>query len=217
MRRRAWRASLAWNKQQRSSCFAGVSCMRVRTPSGGAMLAVDMNADEARAVIARHDRTVSIAAFQQPSFADAVGVEDFTGGHRRRAGVARHFARFMQSSYPLPSCDDATRRRCAQGGARRSHNKRGIDSVLQHGHGSASRWSVLRCRLLGARCAGARGTASAIAALSEFGVDAGNEKSVRILPWCVRFRNASKCSGPRLPSWPQRGANAVPRVVAGNG
>src|SRR3984893_16052619 len=36
------------------------------TPSGGAMLAVGMSADEARAVIARHDRTVSIAAFNGP-------------------------------------------------------------------------------------------------------------------------------------------------------
>ena len=36
-------------------------------PSGGTMLAVGMSADEARAVIARHDRTVSIAAFNGPA------------------------------------------------------------------------------------------------------------------------------------------------------
>src|SRR6202163_3007874 len=70
-------------------------------PSGGAMLAVGMSADETRAVIARHDRTVSIAAFNGPRSMTLSGSKtslEVMAAELESQGI---FARFMQSSYPF--------------------------------------------------------------------------------------------------------------------
>src|ERR1700736_5538620 len=71
------------------------------TPSGGAMLAVGMSADEARAVIARHDRTVSIAAFNGPRSLTLSGLKtslEVIAAELESQGI---FARFLQSNYPF--------------------------------------------------------------------------------------------------------------------
>ena len=71
------------------------------TPSGGTMLAIGMSADEARAVIARHDRTVSIAAFNGPRSLTLSGLKtslEVIAAELESRGI---FARFLQSSYPF--------------------------------------------------------------------------------------------------------------------
>ncbi len=65
------------------------------------MLAVGMNADEARAVIARHDRTVSIGAFNGPRSLTLSGMKtslEVIAADLESQGI---FAQFVQSSYPF--------------------------------------------------------------------------------------------------------------------
>jgi acyl transferase domain-containing protein/NADPH:quinone reductase-like Zn-dependent oxidoreductase/SAM-dependent methyltransferase/acyl carrier protein len=141
-------------------------------PSGGAMLAVGMSADEARAVIARNDRTVSIAAFNGPRSLTLSGLKtslEVIAAELESQGI---FARFMQSSYPFhhammqPAADAL---------------KAALDDLTTHAESIPFFSTVTGQRLDGASCdAGywARGVrepvefASAISALSEFGVDA---------------------------------------------
>jgi acyl transferase domain-containing protein/acyl carrier protein len=141
-------------------------------PSGGAMLAVDMNADEARAVIARHDRTVSIAAFNGPRSLTLSGLKtslEVIAAELESQGI---FARFLQSSYPFhhammqPAADAL---------------KAALGDLTTNAESIPFFSTVTGQRLDGASCDAdywARGVrepvefASAIAALSEFGVDA---------------------------------------------
>ncbi len=67
--------------------------------AGGTMLAVGMSADEARAVIARHDRTVSIAAFNGPRSLTLSGLKaslEVIAAELESQGI---FARFLQVSH----------------------------------------------------------------------------------------------------------------------
>jgi acyl transferase domain-containing protein/NADPH:quinone reductase-like Zn-dependent oxidoreductase/SAM-dependent methyltransferase/acyl carrier protein len=69
--------------------------------SGGTMLAVGMSADEARAVIARHDRTVSIAAFNGPRALTLSGLKaslEVIAAELESQGI---FARFLQVGHPF--------------------------------------------------------------------------------------------------------------------
>lgn len=69
--------------------------------AGGTMLAVGMSPDEALAVIAKHDRTVSIAAFNGPRSLTLSGLKtslEVIAAELESKGV---FARFLQVSHPF--------------------------------------------------------------------------------------------------------------------
>ena len=69
--------------------------------AGGTMLAVGMTPDEARAIISRHDRTVSIAAFNGPRSLTLSGLKtslEVIAAELESKGV---FARFLQVSHPF--------------------------------------------------------------------------------------------------------------------
>ena len=70
-------------------------------PSGGTMLAVGMNAEEAQAVIARHDRTVSIAAFNGPRSLTLSGLKTSLEAIAAELESKEIFARFLQVSHPF--------------------------------------------------------------------------------------------------------------------
>ncbi len=69
--------------------------------SGGAMLAVGMSADEARAIIAKHDRTVSIAAFNGPRSLTLSGMKKSLEAIAAELESKEVFARFLQVSHPF--------------------------------------------------------------------------------------------------------------------
>lgn len=140
--------------------------------AGGTMLAVGMSPDEARAVIAKHDRTVSIAAFNGPRSLTLSGLKtslEVIAAELESKGV---FARFLQVSHPFhhammqPAADAL---------------KAALADLLPKAETIPFFSTVTGQRLDGASCdAGhwSRGVrqpvefASAIGALSEFGVDA---------------------------------------------
>lgn len=140
--------------------------------AGGTMLAVGMSPDEARAVIAKHDRTVSIAAFNGPRSLTLSGLKtslEVIAAELESKGV---FARFLQVSHPFhhammqPAADAL---------------KAGLGDLTPKAETLPFFSTVTGQRLDGASCdAGhwSRGVrqpvefASAIGALSEFGVDA---------------------------------------------
>ena len=147
-------------------------CMDEYAPSGGAMLAVGMSADEARAVIARHDRTVSIAAFNGPRSMTLSGLKTSLEVIAAELESQDIFARFLQASLPFhhammqPAADAL---------------KAALADLSPQAETMPFFSTVTGQRLAGESCdAGywARGVrqpvefASAIAALSEFGVDA---------------------------------------------
>jgi acyl transferase domain-containing protein/acyl carrier protein len=140
--------------------------------AGGTMLAVGMSPDEARAVIAKHDRTVSIAAFNGPRSLTLSGLKtslEVIAAELESKGV---FARFLQVSHPFhhammqPAADAL---------------KAALADLTPKAESLPFFSTVTGQRLDGASCdAGhwSRGVrqpvefASAIGALSEFGVDA---------------------------------------------
>jgi acyl transferase domain-containing protein/NADPH:quinone reductase-like Zn-dependent oxidoreductase/SAM-dependent methyltransferase/acyl carrier protein len=140
--------------------------------AGGTMLAVGMSPDEARAVIAKHDRTVSIAAFNGPRSLTLSGLKtslEVIATELESKGV---FARFLQVSHPFhhammqPAADAL---------------KAALADLKPMPESLPFFSTVTGQRLDGASCdAGhwSRGVrqpvefASAIGALSEFGVDA---------------------------------------------
>lgn len=140
--------------------------------AGGTMLAVGMSADEARAVIARHDHQVSIAAFNGPRSLTLSGVKaslEVIAAELESKGV---FARFLQVSHPFhhammqPAADAL---------------KEALGHLKPHAETLPFFSTVTGQRLDGAACdAGhwSRGVrqpvefASAIGALADFGVDA---------------------------------------------
>src|ERR1700686_2433806 len=142
------------------------------TPSGGSMLAVGMNADEARVVIARHDRTVSISAFNGPRSLTLSGLKTslkLIAAELKPQGI---FARFLQPNYPFhqamiqPAADAL---------------KTALADLSPQSETVPFFSTVSGQRLAGESCDAAhwaRGVrepvefASAIAAVSEFGVDA---------------------------------------------
>ena len=140
--------------------------------AGGTMLAVGMSPDEARAVIAKHDRAVSIAAFNGPRSLTLSGLKtslEVIAAELESKGV---FARFLQVSHPFhhammqPAADAL---------------KAALGDLTTHAESIPFFSTVTGQRLDGASCdAGhwSRGVrqpvefASAIGALSEFGADA---------------------------------------------
>jgi len=68
---------------------------------GGTMLAVGMSPDEARAVIAKHDRTVSIAAFNGPRSLTLSGLRSSLEVIAAELESKSIFARFLQVSHPF--------------------------------------------------------------------------------------------------------------------
>src|SRR3984893_14275162 len=146
--------------------------MHEYSPSGGAMLAVGMSADEAGAMIGRHDRTVSIAAFNGPRSLTLSGLKtslEVIAAELEAQGI---FVRFMQSSYPFhhammqPAADAL---------------KAALADLSPQAETVPFFSTVSGQRLAGESCDAAhwaRGVrepvefASAIAAVSKFGVDA---------------------------------------------
>ena len=140
--------------------------------AGGTMLAVGMSADEARTVIARHDRTVSIAAFNGPRSLTLSGLKTSLEAIAAELESKEIFARFLQVSHPfhhamMQPAADALRA--------------ALDGLLPHAETIPFFSTVTGQRLDGASCdadhwsSGVRQPvefASAIGALSEFGVDA---------------------------------------------
>ena len=140
--------------------------------AGGTMLAVGMSPDEARAVIAKHDRTVSIAAFNGPRSLTLSGLKtslEVIAAELESKGI---FARFLQVSHPFhhammqPAADAL---------------KAALGDLTPKAESLPFFSTVTGQRFDGASCdAGhwSRGVrqpvefASAIGALSEFGVDA---------------------------------------------
>ena len=70
-------------------------------PLGGSMLAVGMNEDEAMEVIARHDRAVSIAAFNGPRSLTLSGLKTSLEGIAAELESKEIFARFLKVEYPF--------------------------------------------------------------------------------------------------------------------
>ncbi len=75
--------------------------MEEYAPSGGSMLAVGLSADEASAVIARHDGAVSIAAFNGPRSLTLSGLRTSLDGIAAELEAQGVFARFLQVSHPF--------------------------------------------------------------------------------------------------------------------
>ena len=75
----------------------------------GTMLAVGLDEDAARALIARHDRTVTIAAFNGPRSLTMAGSRLSLEAMAARAGAARSFRTVRAGGPPLPSSLDAAR------------------------------------------------------------------------------------------------------------
>ncbi|PZS27843.1 MAG: beta-ketoacyl synthase, partial [Pseudonocardiales bacterium] len=76
-------------------------CMQDYAPSGGGMLAVGLNTYEAHAVIARHDRNVSIAAFNAPCSVTLSGLRNSLKAIAAELEAKEIFARFLQTSLPF--------------------------------------------------------------------------------------------------------------------
>jgi len=76
-------------------------CMDDHMPEGGGMLAVGMTADEAAVVIARHDRTVSIAAFNGPKSLTLAGPKSSLDAIAAELEAEEIFARFLKVDYPF--------------------------------------------------------------------------------------------------------------------
>jgi acyl transferase domain-containing protein/SAM-dependent methyltransferase/acyl carrier protein len=141
-------------------------------PSGGTMLAVGMSPEEAMSVIARHDPTVSIAAFNGPRSLTLSGLKtslEVIAADLEEQGI---FARFLQVNLPFhhammqPAADAL---------------KTALSDLKPHTETIPFFSTVNGQRISGESCDAdhwARGVrdpvqfASAIAALSEFGVDA---------------------------------------------
>ena len=70
-------------------------------PIGGGMLAVGISPGEAAAVIARHDRTVSIAAFNGPRSLTLSGLKTSLERIAEELESQGHFARFLQVTHPF--------------------------------------------------------------------------------------------------------------------
>lgn len=76
-------------------------CMDDHMPDGGGMLAVGMTAEAAAAVIARHDRTVSIAAFNAPKSLTLAGRKSSLEAIAAELEAEEIFARFLKVDYPF--------------------------------------------------------------------------------------------------------------------
>lgn len=76
-------------------------CMDNHTPEGCGMLAVGMTPDEAATVIARHDRTVSIAAFNGPQSLTLAGKKSSLETIAAELEGEEIFARFLKVSHPF--------------------------------------------------------------------------------------------------------------------
>ncbi|MDZ4405947.1 SDR family NAD(P)-dependent oxidoreductase [Prosthecobacter sp.] len=70
-------------------------------PTGGTMLAVGLNSEEAQAAILRHDRTVSIAAFNGPRSLTLSGLKTSLEAIAAELESQGIFARFLQVSHPF--------------------------------------------------------------------------------------------------------------------
>ena len=141
-------------------------------PSGGTMLAVGMSADEAVEVIARHDPTVSIAAFNGPRSLTLAGLKPSLEAIALELETQGVFARFLQVNLPfhhamMQPAADALRAALAD--------------LKPHAETVPFFSTVNGQRIAGEFCDAvhwARGVrdpvqfATAITALSEFGVDA---------------------------------------------
>ncbi|MBA3832879.1 MAG: SDR family NAD(P)-dependent oxidoreductase [Chthoniobacterales bacterium] len=169
-------------------------CMQDHAPSGGGMLAVGMSADEAQAVIARHDRNVSIAAFNSPRSVTLSGLRTSLEAIAAELEAKEIFARFMQTSLPfhhalMQPAADALREALAD---------------LSPQVGTVPFFSTISGeRIIGTSCDAAHWAegvrepvefAKAIASLSEFGADAWLEIGahpalVRSIQECLAERN----------------------------
>ncbi len=76
-------------------------CMDDHTPEDGGMLAVGMSPEAAAAVIARHDRTVSIAAFNGPQSLTLAGRKASLEAIAAELEAEEIFARFLKVSHPF--------------------------------------------------------------------------------------------------------------------
>ncbi len=76
-------------------------CMDDHMPEGGGMLAVGMTPEAAAAVIARHDRTVSIAAFNGPKSLTLAGAKISLQAIASELEADEIFARFLNVEYPF--------------------------------------------------------------------------------------------------------------------
>ncbi len=76
-------------------------CMDDHMPEGGGMLAVGMTAEAASVVIARHDRTVSIAAFNGPKSLTLAGNKTSLEAIGAELEADEIFARFLKVDYPF--------------------------------------------------------------------------------------------------------------------
>jgi len=76
-------------------------CMDERKPAGGTMLAVGMDEAEALEVIARHDASVAIAAFNAPRSLTLAGKRDSLERIARELESREIFARFLLVDYPF--------------------------------------------------------------------------------------------------------------------
>ena len=76
-------------------------CMDEHMPDGGGMLAVGMTPEEAAAVIARHDGTVSVAAFNGPQSLTLSGKKSSLEAIAAELEAEEIFARFLKVEYPF--------------------------------------------------------------------------------------------------------------------
>ncbi len=117
----------------------------------GTMLAVSLSEEEAEAVIARHDKAVSIAAFNGPRSLTLAGAKDSLEAIRAELEPQNVFARFRAGGPPVSPRDDATGGGSPEQGAFRHRTAAGDPAVFQHRHRRTLFRHRLRRRSLGPR------------------------------------------------------------------
>ena len=118
---------------------ARIIALRARFMDGcargeGTMLAVGLGEEEARALIARHDRTVTIAAFNGPRSLTLAGPRLSLEAMLAELEPQGVFARLVRVDHPFHHPLDAAGLGGAGGGAGRSRAAAGDGAVFQHRH-----------------------------------------------------------------------------------
>ena len=181
----------SWRKARASSRCAR-SFMDGCARGEGTMLAVGLGEEEARALIARHDRTVTIAAFNGPRSLTLAGPRLSLEAMLAELEPQGVFARLVRVDHPFhhplmqPASEALEEALADLAAAGRDH------AVFQHRHRRALRRRSLRCRALGPR----RPAAGAVCA--------GGECAWRISAWTCGWKSA------RIPRSSIRSRNVSP-------
>ena len=148
-----------------AACIAGIFsieeaarivAVRARLMEGcargdGTMLAVGLPENEAVALIARHDRTVTISAFNGPRSITLSGPRVSLEAIAAELEAQGAFARLVRVDHPFHHPLMRPASEALGSGARRSQTAAGRNSFFQHRDGRSLCRRIVRCALLGAR------------------------------------------------------------------